>query len=129
MTPRKLFMDRVDGGRQLARRLSAYRDASPLVLGLPRGGVWEVTAVLSVVRPGGLSWVSTPNYGDWTLPAIERTFLEVVARAQGFSRAHIHPNRYDADRLEHELTGAGLIDVVVKKTPGMLALCATGRRP
>lgn len=88
-----------------------------------------LAAVLSVVRPGGLSWVSTPNYGDWTLPAIERTFLEAVARAQGFSRAHIHPNRYDADRLKRELTDAGLVDVIVEKTPGRLALCATGRRP
>lgn len=39
MSPRKLFIDRVDGGRQLAARLRSYRDSSPLVLGLPRGGV------------------------------------------------------------------------------------------
>lgn len=39
MSPRKLFRDRVDGGRQLAAHLISYRDVSPLVLGLPRGGV------------------------------------------------------------------------------------------
>lgn len=39
MTLRKLFSDRADGGRQLAARLRSYRDATPIVLGLPRGGV------------------------------------------------------------------------------------------
>ncbi len=34
-----LFEDRRDAGRQLARRLEPYREAHPLVLGLPRGGV------------------------------------------------------------------------------------------
>jgi len=39
MRHRWLFQDRTDGGRQLATRLLAYGDASPIVLGLPRGGV------------------------------------------------------------------------------------------
>ncbi len=39
MFPRRLFEDRTDAGRQLAARLGAYRDESPVVLGLPRGGV------------------------------------------------------------------------------------------
>lgn len=39
MSPRRLFEDRADGGRQLAARLRAYRDEDPVVLGLPRGGV------------------------------------------------------------------------------------------
>ncbi len=39
MMIRKLFQDRVEAGRRLAVRLEAYRDASPIVLGLPRGGV------------------------------------------------------------------------------------------
>jgi putative phosphoribosyl transferase len=33
------FRDRTDAGRRLAALLTKYRDASPLVLGLPRGGV------------------------------------------------------------------------------------------
>jgi putative phosphoribosyl transferase len=33
------FRDRTDAGRQLALLLTEYQDASPLVLGLPRGGV------------------------------------------------------------------------------------------
>ena len=39
MSPRKLFRDRLDAGRQLAARLRSYRDVAPVVLGLPRGGV------------------------------------------------------------------------------------------
>lgn len=33
------FQDRQDAGRQLAERLLRYRDAAPVVLALPRGGV------------------------------------------------------------------------------------------
>lgn len=39
MRRRTHFRDRFDGGRQLAQRLRSYRDASPVVLGLPRGGL------------------------------------------------------------------------------------------
>ncbi len=39
MKPPKLFRDRKDAGRALARLLAPYRDAAPVVLGLPRGGV------------------------------------------------------------------------------------------
>ncbi|HSO35238.1 MAG TPA: phosphoribosyltransferase [Labilithrix sp.] len=49
MSPRKLFRDRVDAGEQLAARLASYRGSSPLVLGLPRGGVpvaYEVARAL-----------------------------------------------------------------------------------
>lgn len=35
----KLFRDRRDAGRALAAELDQYRDAKPIVLGLPRGGV------------------------------------------------------------------------------------------
>ncbi|MDF2695135.1 MAG: Protein-L-isoaspartate O-methyltransferase [Labilithrix sp.] len=39
MRPRKLFRDRTDAGKKLASHLGTYRRASPIVLGLPRGGV------------------------------------------------------------------------------------------
>jgi len=39
MYPRKFFHDRVDAGQKLAAKLGGYRSASPIVLGLPRGGV------------------------------------------------------------------------------------------
>jgi len=34
-----MFTDRVDAGRQLARRLEAYRESDAVVLAIPRGGV------------------------------------------------------------------------------------------
>ena len=34
-----MFRDRQDAGRQLAARLTKYRNANPLVLAIPRGGV------------------------------------------------------------------------------------------
>ena len=33
------FRDREDAGRRLAERLAKYREESPVVLALPRGGV------------------------------------------------------------------------------------------
>ena len=39
MAARKLFRNRSDAGQKLAARLGAYRRVSPVVLGLPRGGV------------------------------------------------------------------------------------------
>lgn len=37
--PEPIFADRYDAGRRLAAALASYRDQSPLVLALPRGGV------------------------------------------------------------------------------------------
>jgi len=49
-TPRRVFRDRREAGRVLARLLQAYRGKPDvLVLGLPRGGIpvaWEVAAAL-----------------------------------------------------------------------------------
>jgi putative phosphoribosyl transferase len=39
MKLRRLFKDRMHAGRELAKRLAPYRDQSPIVLGLIRGGV------------------------------------------------------------------------------------------
>ncbi|MEJ7601005.1 MAG: class I SAM-dependent methyltransferase, partial [Kofleriaceae bacterium] len=35
--------------------------------------------------PGGRLWLSTPNYGEPWLPALESTVLELIARRSGFS--------------------------------------------
>ena len=34
-----IFRDRLDAGEQLAEALAVYREAHPLVLAIPRGGV------------------------------------------------------------------------------------------
>jgi putative phosphoribosyl transferase len=49
MSPSRTFRDREHAGRELAQSLTSYRDQSPLVLGLPRGGVpvaYEVARAL-----------------------------------------------------------------------------------
>jgi SAM-dependent methyltransferase len=43
---------------------------------------------------GGRLWLSTPNYGEPWLPALESTVLELVARRDGFKRRHMHPTRF-----------------------------------
>lgn len=59
------FRNRVEAGRLLADRLTAYRDQKPIVLGLPRGGVpvaYQVARALNapldvwVVRKIGVPW-------------------------------------------------------------------------
>lgn len=52
------------------------------------------------VGVGGELILTTPNYGRFsTLPWIERTILEWLARRDGYSRKHIHPSRFDKRRL------------------------------
>lgn len=49
MAPHPMFRDRQDAGRRLGSSLARYRGASPIVLGLPRGGVavaYEVACAL-----------------------------------------------------------------------------------
>lgn len=59
------FRNRIEAGRLLAARLAAYRDQSPIVLGLPRGGVpvaYQVARALEapldvwIVRKIGVPW-------------------------------------------------------------------------
>lgn len=60
-----MFRDRVDAGRQLARRLSVYATFRPVVVALPRGGVPVAAEIADhlgapldviVVRKIGLPW-------------------------------------------------------------------------
>lgn len=48
-----MFANRTDAGRQLARALNTYRGTTPLVLGLPRGGV-VVAAEIARALEGSL---------------------------------------------------------------------------
>jgi SAM-dependent methyltransferase len=79
--------------------------------------------------PGGRLWLSTPNYGEPWLPAIESTVLELVARRSGFSRREIHPTRFSRRALARGLDAAGFDDVEVKVTPTRLALTSWARAP
>jgi SAM-dependent methyltransferase len=79
--------------------------------------------------PGGRLWLSTPNYGEPWLPALESTVLELVARRSGFSRRDLHPTRFARGSLERGLTAAGFEQVEVKVTPTRLALTSWSRAP
>jgi SAM-dependent methyltransferase len=57
-----------------------------------------------VLAPRGCLLLTTPNYGSWSLRALEATVLEAIARAQGFSRRDIHPSKFDEVRLAAALS-------------------------
>jgi SAM-dependent methyltransferase len=78
---------------------------------------------------GGKLWLSTPNYGEPWLPALESTVLELVARRDGFSRREIHPTRFSRRSLERGLCSAGFQDVDVHVTPTRLAITAWAVAP
>jgi len=78
---------------------------------------------------GGKLWLSTPNYGEPWLPALESTVLELVARRDGFSRREIHPTRFSRRSLERGLRSAGFVDVEVHVTTTRLALTAWATAP
>ena len=79
--------------------------------------------------PSGRLWLSTPNYGEPWLPAIESTVLELVARRDGFSRKQLHPTRFSRAALRRGLVAAGFEQVNVKNTPTRLALTSWARAP
>ena len=79
--------------------------------------------------PGGHLWLSTPNYGEPWLPALESTVLELVARKDGFTRRDLHPTRFSRRSLERGLIAAGFRDVDVRVTPTRLAITAWAVAP
>lgn len=90
------FTDRVEAGRRLSARLAEYRDAAPIVLALPRGGVivaYEIARALHapldvlVVRKVGLPGAEEVAMGAMT-PGRTLLDLDLAARL-GISRARI----------------------------------------
>jgi SAM-dependent methyltransferase len=79
--------------------------------------------------PGGRLWLSTPNYGEPWLAALESTVLELVARRSGFSRRELHPTRFSRRSLARGLRAAGFDDVAVQVVSSRLALTAWARAP
>ncbi len=63
----------------------------------------------SRVAEGGELLLTTPNYGRFsTLPLIESTILEWLARRDGYTRKHLHPSKFDRARLTRLDVGAGM---------------------
>jgi len=70
---------------------------------------------LRVLKPGGLLFLTTPNYASRSLRAIENTALEAIARTQGFSRKDLHPSKLDTLSLYSLLARAGAKNAVIKR--------------
>ena len=87
-----------------------------------------VRGALRVLKPGGLLFLTTPNYASYSLCALENTVLELIARRQGFSRRKLHPSKLDAGKLALLLEQAGAKDAVIKPISFGWALAAFARR-
>jgi SAM-dependent methyltransferase len=118
--------DPIDRALGAARFSAIYaKEVVEHVLGWP---AWLVGLRRALV-PGGRLWLSTPNYGEPWLPAIESTVLELIARRNGFTRRHMHPTRFSRSSLARGLRAAGFVDVATRTTPTRLALTAWARAP
>ncbi len=102
--------------------------AKEVIEHIPEYGPW-LTDVSDALRPRGRLWLSTPNYGEPWLPAIEYTFLELVARRAGYTRFGMHPAKFSARRLRYALSAAGFEGVEVRARSLRLALVAEARSP
>lgn len=150
----KPFADRTDAGRRLAAALSAYKDTSPVVLALPRGGVPVAAEVaralrapldLLIVRKIGAAMQPELALGavvDGAAPIVvrnddvirltgtsEEEFAIICAREQ--AEVERRRQRYLADRPSPALEGKTAIvidDGVATGATVKAALRATRRR-
>ena len=83
---------------------------------------------LRVLKPGGLLFLTTPNYASRSLRAIENSALEVIARLQGFSRRQLHPSKLDAHSLADALRRAGAAETRIRSISFGWVLAAYVRR-
>jgi SAM-dependent methyltransferase len=83
---------------------------------------------LRVLKPGGVLFLTTPNYASYSLRALEGTVLELIARRQGFSRRALHPSKLDSAKLSALLDGAGARSALIKRISFGWALAAFARR-
>jgi 2-polyprenyl-3-methyl-5-hydroxy-6-metoxy-1,4-benzoquinol methylase len=81
-----------------------------------------------VLRPGGVMFLTTPNYASWSLKFLESTALEVIARIQGFSRANLHPSKMTPSRIRSLLESSNCSDVNVQRLAFGWVLAASARR-
>lgn len=85
--------------------------------------------LLRVLKPGGLLFLTTPNYGSRSLRLLENTALEAIARFQGFSRRHLHPTKMDERRLASVLREAGVAGSRIERLAFGWVLAAHARKP
>ena len=113
------FRDRADAGRRLAVLLEEYRAESPVVLGLPRGGVpvaYEVARFLGapldvlVVRKVGVPW--HPELGAGAVAEggclhLSPDVLAAVGLTEQDLAATIHEKRKDVEARVRRFRGGG----------------------
>ncbi len=95
---------------------------------VPEPAPW-CTELTRVLRPGGVLFLTTPNYGFSTLGLLERTVLEGIARWQGFSRKELHPSKFSRARLRSLLASQGLTHVRIRTTAFRWVLAAEATKP
>lgn len=88
-----------------------------------------LTEVFRVLKPGGLAFLTTPNYASKALTFLERTALELVARRQGFSRKELHPSKFTPARLGDMLGQVGFSRVDLTPISFGWVLAAHARKP
>ena len=88
-----------------------------------------VRELYRVLTPGGLLFLTTPNYASKGLVVIEQTALELVARRNGFSRKDLHPSKFTPRRLERLLADAGFARQQIVPIAFGWVLAAHARRP
>jgi 2-polyprenyl-3-methyl-5-hydroxy-6-metoxy-1,4-benzoquinol methylase len=115
--------ERIDLGRRFAAIYA--KEVVEHVLAWPE---WLV-GLRRALAPGGRLWLSTPNYGEPWLPALESTVLELIARRSGFSRRHIHPTRFSRGSLARGLRSVGFESVETHVPPPRFAITAWARAP
>jgi SAM-dependent methyltransferase len=79
--------------------------------------------LVRVTRRGGRLFLTTPNYASKSLVLLESTALELVARAQGFSRNGLHPSKLDPSsfRALFEAAGAHRVEIELMSFGWVLA--------
>lgn len=87
-----------------------------------------VREALRVLKPGGVLFVTTPNYASRSLRLLESTALEAVARFQNFSRKDLHPTKLNEHSLASALGDAGARDVLIERLAFDWVLAAYARK-
>ena len=87
-----------------------------------------VREALRVLKPGGLLFLTTPNYGSLSLRFLENTALEAVARLQHFSRKQLHPSKMDEAKLSQVLREAGVSALSIERIAFAWVLSAYARK-
>jgi len=88
-----------------------------------------VQELYRVTKPGGLVFLTTPNYASKGLVVLEQTALELIARRQGFSRKELHPSKLTPDLLEGLLRAAGFARIDLLPISFGWVLAAHARKP